>query len=215
MNINPNPKRILIFGDSYTFGKVPAGGRFSNNVRFAGIVQENLGEKYEVIEEGLRGRFLSGENPFFPYRNGLEQFGPIFGSHVPVELLILFLGTNDANSKGPDIMEEVVRGYDSYFETVRWWCKHFDVSEPKVMIMIPPNIEEEKSYEIFKDIFKGSDARVRELRTCLMKYAEDHKIPMFDCDAVVKVSPVDGIHLDADNNKRLGKALAKSISYIL
>src|SRR5689334_11654512 len=98
MNTNKAAKTILIYGDSFTFAKIPGGLRYDCETRFTGVLQKELGKDYEVIEEGLRGRTVSGENSFFPYRNGLEQFGPIIGSHLPLDLLVLFLGTNDLNS---------------------------------------------------------------------------------------------------------------------
>ena len=49
-------KTILCYGDSNTFGYVPAGGgeRYPEDVRWTGVLQEDLGDAYKVIEEGDR-----------------------------------------------------------------------------------------------------------------------------------------------------------------
>ena len=93
-------KRVLVYGDSITWGRIPNDfGRHNENSRWTSVLQQKLGDSFEVVEEGLRGRFLAGEHPYMPNRDGLQQFGPIFASHLPLNLLILFLGTNDTNAK--------------------------------------------------------------------------------------------------------------------
>ena len=47
-------KRILCFGDSNTWGAVPAEGtRHPDDVRWTGILAAELGNEYQVIEEPL------------------------------------------------------------------------------------------------------------------------------------------------------------------
>lgn len=211
MNINPKAKRILIYGDSYTFGKIPGGSRFPNNIRYTGVLQKELGDDYDIIEEGLRGRTLDGENTFFPHRHGFEQFGAIFGSHLPIDLVVLFLGTNDTNSGSHRTPEKIVQGYDHYLERIDWWCDHLVFEKPKVMLIAPPTILEEHSYKIFGDLFKGSEMKVAQLPHLIEKYAQTHDLEFFDCSPVVKVSDVDGIHLDEEGNRLLGEALAQKV----
>ena len=52
-------KQILCFGDSNTWGyDAITDGRFPDEVRWTGKLQEKLGAEYTVIEEGLCGRTL-------------------------------------------------------------------------------------------------------------------------------------------------------------
>ena len=56
MNINPQALRVLCFGDSNVWGRSGKSiERYPLNIRWTGILQEKLGNSYEVIEEGLRG----------------------------------------------------------------------------------------------------------------------------------------------------------------
>jgi len=214
MVTNKNAKRILIYGDSYTFGKIPGGARYDSETRFTGILQKELGENFDVIEEGLRGRTVDGENRAFQYRNGFPQFGPILGSHFPLDLVVFFLGTNDLNNGSDKSPEQVAKGYDGYIERVEWWSKHLDFTTPKIMIVAPPNIFERASYKLFGAIFKGSESRIRKLPKVLEKFTNSKELFFFDSSAVVTVSEIDGIHLSAEENKKLGEALANKIKLL-
>lgn len=215
MNVNPSTKTILLYGDSYVFGKVPGGTRFNAAERFSGVAQRELGNEYDIIEEGLRGRTLAGENTFFPFRNGAEQFGPILGSHWPLDLVILFLGTNDANSGSNKSVAEIVAGYSSYIEQINWWSHHFDFSKPKIMIVAPPFINEPASYSAFKNIFKNSAEKIQQFPGLLQDFAVQNNLEFFDSSTVVTASEIDGIHLDASANEQLGKALAQKINELI
>jgi len=215
MNANKNAKRILIYGDSYVFGKIPGGGRFDSDTRFTGLLQKILGEGYEIVEEGLRGRMIDGENAFFPYRNGFEQFGSILGSHLPLDMLAIFLGTNDTNSGSRKNPQQIVDCNDKYLDKVNWWCEHLDFPKPIIMIIAPPIINERESYKTFKDIFKNSEERSRKLPNLFETYAKKHDLAFFDSSKVVKVSPIDGIHLNEGANRLLAKSLANKIEPIL
>ncbi len=89
-------KTILCYGDSNTWGYIPAtAGRYPPDVRWPGVMRKLLGEKYNVIEEGLNGRTTVWEDPYKPGRNGLELLIPILDSHNPIDLVVVMLGTND------------------------------------------------------------------------------------------------------------------------
>jgi lysophospholipase L1-like esterase len=50
-------KTILCYGDSNTCGYNPVTkDRYNNDVRWPGILRNNLGSNYFIIEEGLNGR---------------------------------------------------------------------------------------------------------------------------------------------------------------
>lgn len=215
MNTNIAAKQILIYGDSYVFGKIPGGARFDASTRFTGVMQNYLGDGYEIIEEGLRGRCLSGENGFFPHRNGLTQFDGIFGSHLPLDLVILFLGTNDTNSSRKNEPAEIVGNYTKYLRSIAWWSKHLDFPKPKVMIIAPPDIDEPGSHKWFKNIFNGAGPKINSLPDLMKEFAQNNKIFYFDASKVIKVSGIDGIHLDIENNHLLGRALTQFVKEVL
>lgn len=211
MNTNPDAKRILIYGDSFTFGKIPGAGRYKVTERFTGILQTKLGQDYEIIEEGLRGRTLSGENKFFKFRNGEIQFGPILGSHLPIDLLVILLGTNDCNSGCDKTETDFSNAINEYKNQIKFWTEQLGFEPPKVLLLAPPLIEEKFSYALFNDLFKGAKEKSSKLGNIFDKIAEENGFKYFDTSKIVKPSEVDGIHLDQENNKILGQELAKVI----
>ena len=215
MNTNVSAKRILIYGDSYVFGKIPGGLRFDSATRFTGVTQSYLGSEYEIIEEGLRGRTISGENGFFPHRDGLKQFDGIIGSHLPLDLVIIFLGTNDTNSSRKSSPEELVAPLIKYIRGVSWWAKHLGFPMPRIAVVIPPTIDEVASDKAFKNIFSGSGEKILAMQKLIKQLADDNKVLTFDSSKIVTVSQIDGIHLDAENNRLLGRALAQFIKEVL
>lgn len=208
MQTNPQAKTILVYGDSYVFGKDPGGNRYDAATRYVGVLQKELGAVYDVIAEGLRGRTLTGENGFFPHRNGLEQFDGIFGSHLPIDLLILALGTNDCNSRGKHAPSELVASYSEYLPKIAWWCDHLKFPLPKIMLLAPPRVDEERARSAYGDWFDGAGAKTALLPQLIGEFAQKHDLLFFDTSTLITVSPLDGIHLDAENNRILGEKLA-------
>lgn len=217
MNTNISAKQILIYGDSFVFGVIPGGNgaRYDASTRYTGVAQNYLGSDYEIIEEGLRGRTVSGENGFFPHRDGLVQFDGIFGSHLPLDLIIIGLGTNDTNSSRNLSAQEIVSGYTKYLRAISWWCKHLGFPKPKIAFIAPPAVDEPATDKVFKNIFHGSGPKSLALPELIKSFAKENKTLCFDASAVVRPSPIDGVHLDIENNRLLGRALAEFIKEML
>ena len=94
-------RTIVCFGDSNTWGYVPGSGglRFPREVRWPVRLQVALGSDWEVIAEGLSGRTATMDSPVAEGRNGLPYLVPCLHSHAPVDLLVIFLGTNDVGER--------------------------------------------------------------------------------------------------------------------
>ena len=89
-------KNILCYGDSNTWGFIPGSGkRYTEDIRWTGLLQRGLGHGYQVIEAGVNGRTTSFDDPFCNYLNGWKSLPYSLLSAKPVDLLIISLGTND------------------------------------------------------------------------------------------------------------------------
>src|SRR5215470_13927291 len=96
-------RRILCFGDSLTWGwiAVHEGApttRFPYPERWTGIMASKLGSDYEIVEEGLSARTTAIDDPVDPRLNGSAYLPAALASHLPLDLVIIMLGTNDAKS---------------------------------------------------------------------------------------------------------------------
>jgi lysophospholipase L1-like esterase len=209
MQTNLNPKRILIYGDSLTFARIPGKFvRFDEHTRWPCVLQLQLGNRYEIIEEGLRARMLKGENPFINDRDGYKQFGPILASHLPLDLLIIFLGTNDACGRAHKSPTKIAHDLESYFPLLKNWCDQQHMPLPEVLIVAPPFVNESA---LEGPIYVGAEHTTRELPELYESVALEKSVLFFDSSKVASSSLVDGVHLDADAHLSLGKAMADHI----
>ena len=94
-------KRILCYGDSNTWGNIPADGRrYPADVRWTGVAAKLLGDGYSIIEEGLNGRTTSFDDYYVDCRNGRKGLGYALCAHAPIDLIVVSLGTNDLKYTG-------------------------------------------------------------------------------------------------------------------
>lgn len=89
-------KKLLCFGDSNTYGYRPYDGRWGREVRWCGRLQEALGPGYRVIEAGLNGRAVGSYDELWPEKNGVDVIASYVRRDLPLSLLIVMLGSNDA-----------------------------------------------------------------------------------------------------------------------
>ena len=91
---------ILCFGDSNTYGLVPATtDRYGWGVRWTSIINEKLGlQEYRVIEEGLCGRTTVFDDPFREGRRGTQLFPTLLETHRLLDCIVIMLGTNDCKT---------------------------------------------------------------------------------------------------------------------
>ncbi len=204
-------KTVLLYGDSLIWGvNACTGKRHVRKYRVDTVARELLGEDIEVVSEGLRGRTMFGENGWFPERDGLEQFGPIFASHLPITVIVFCLGTNDLNSKTRHTAESITSALDEYKKKMNAWCTFMGYSMPKIIIVSPTNIEE-SSLNAFKDIFSGSAEKIPSTVDALKLYGLKHDHTFIDMRAVAVSHGQDGIHLSEAESMKLGAAIAEAV----
>jgi lysophospholipase L1-like esterase len=97
-------KTLVCFGDSNTWGYVAGSGgeRFPYEQRWPTLLGRALGDEWLVIPEGLSGRTATIERPDSEGRNGLPYLLPCLLSHAPVDVVVIYLGTNDVNFLADD-----------------------------------------------------------------------------------------------------------------
>lgn len=218
-------KSILCYGDSNTFGAKPvefdileqavllADLRYPKDIRWTGVLQKELGEGYNVIEEGLCARTSTIDDPIEGiYKNGKTYLQPCLETHAPVDLVVLMLGTNDLKFKYHLSAFDIGLSITVLLDIINKSTVSSVGKNPKILLVAPPPIGK-LSY--LKELFEGSVEKSKQIATYYQKAAK-----LFDCDfidagKVISTSDLDGVHFDADDHKKLGMAFAKKIKGIL
>jgi lysophospholipase L1-like esterase len=204
-------KTVLLYGDSFFWGVDGVrADRQERDDRIGVICQKLLQDRFDVVTEGLRGRTMFGENVYFPERDGLAQFGPIFASHLPIDVVVIMLGSNDLNSKTRHSPKDIADALDAYVEKMKFWCDFMKYNLPKMLVVSPPHIDE-SSLTVFKEIFAGSASYIDELSDKLQEKASQNGFAFLDARNIVESIDTDGIHIDAVNNKKLATAISQKI----
>ena len=87
--------KILCFGDSNTWGFISGTDHERHTNRWTKLLKQNLGDNFEIIEEGLNSRTFATDYIDKIGRNGFSYFVPCIYSHDKIDIVILMLGTND------------------------------------------------------------------------------------------------------------------------
>jgi lysophospholipase L1-like esterase len=206
-------KKILCYGDSNTWGYSPrAGERFPQDVRWTGVLSDELGDGYEVIEEGLNGRTTVWDDPIEGYRNGKTYLIPCLESHQPMDLVVIMLGTNELKMRFSLSVYDIAEGVRVLVDIVQKSEAGRDGGPPKLLLMAPPPIA--KLTE-FAEMFEGAEAKSKKFAEHYRRIAEEQGCEFFDTSEVIISSDIDGIHFEAGEHQKLGKAVAELVRKIL
>ncbi len=206
-------KTILCYGDSNTWGYVPGTGeRFSRDERWTGVLKRELGDEYEVIEEGLNGRTIVWDDPIEGYKNGRTYLIPCLESHRPVDLVVMMLGTNELKKRFSLSAYDIAQGVGVLVDIVQKSEAGPDGAPPKLLLMAPPPVG--KLTE-FAEMFEGAEAKSRRFAEHYRRVAEEYACEFFDTSEVIVSSDIDGIHLEGDEHQKLGRAVADLVRKLL
>ena len=210
-------KHILVYADSLSWGIVPTTRqRLGFDQRWPGVMENALtahGERVRVIEDCLNGRRTVWDDPFKPGRNGLEGLAQRIEIHSPLSLVILMLGTNDFQSMHPHNAWHASQGIQALVSAVRTAPIEPGMPVPPVLVVAPPAITTPKGPIAPK--FAGGEHKCVGLADAYRQVCAVMGCHFFDAGSVTPSSPVDGVHLDADQHAKLGQALVQVVRGLL
>lgn len=135
---------VLCYGDSNTYGYDPAtGGRYAHEERWTSILADKLGDRYEVISEGLNGRTTAYDRPGAAWKNGAGSFLACLGTHKPVDYLVLMLGTNDCIPELGLSADEIARGMEELVTLAEENAPELQGYVPEIIVAVPAPMEGE------------------------------------------------------------------------
>lgn len=196
MTLKAGTRRILIYGDSNTWGSGAFGGRYDTKEQWSYHLQQLLGEGYEVVQEGVCGRIAGAhiQDDASAYKNGRTYFEVAEHAACPFDILIIALGTNDVKDKyglsSTQIMEDLM------------WYKHEteayadrDDDMPALGAVLYVGIANFKQ----TDHFQADSAKAAEVNAGLQAKGLPVVIPdMLDHSD-------DGLHYSKEDHKKVAK----------
>ena len=203
---------VLCFGDSNTHGTMPmphidASGRFGHAARWPSVMAQALGDAWEVIAEGHPGRTTVHNDPVEgKNRNGTRVLAALLDSHLPLDLVILKLGTNDLKYRFHLNANDISFGVGVLIDIIRASKAGPGGAAPRVIVVCPPPIIEVGDLGL---IFAGGAATSQGLSKAFARLAARYQVTLVDAGALIAVSPVDGVHYEASAQVALGRAMAE------
>ena len=207
-------KVILCYGDSNTYGQTPIEepgefGRYDRHTRWPGVMSESLGEGFHVIEEGLSARTtvhtdaVEGE-----FRNGLAILPAILETNMPIDIVILMLGTNDLKARFGVSAFEISIGVQRLVQGIQKSAAGPGFAAPSILLISPPNVYERS---FLTEMFAGARAKSKDLAEHFQNVANVMGTEFMDAATLVDADTADGVHLTAASHRILGVAVADKI----
>lgn len=218
-------KRILCYGDSNVWGFDPATFtkgvtyflRYSEEVRWTMRLQRILGEKYTIIEEGLGGRTTLLDDPYEEQDlNGLKYLKPCLGSHTPIDMVILLLGTNDLRTRFNRSAFDIAYALERLIHVIKKSEAGIEGKAPQILLLCPVSLTEDLYKSCLKDVFDVPEVIkiCKKLPMLLKDVAERNHCYFLDCNEYVTLSDVDYVHFTSEGHAHLAEAIGEKITEI-
>lgn len=218
-------KRVLAYGDSNTWGflslmgRRPWLGRLPFEDRWTGHEQARLGWGFVILEDALTGRTLglnrpdmAGSHSLKPSSwNGLKELPVALIRNVPIDLVIVGLGTKDILQDPELEIGTYLDRVNSMVNAIRSFQLPLPIKgmpqSPAIPVVAPP-------------VFRGAgetpateraEAKRVKLLPELIKHARDQSYHLVNAAQAVPTLAGDGVHLDRQAHQRLGLHMAGAI----
>jgi lysophospholipase L1-like esterase len=218
-------KRILVYGDSNTWGYIPVESgpttRYPEDVRWPGVLQAALGPGYEVIDEGLSARTTDIPDPTLPHISGAGLDGSAYlpgaiATHLPLDLVVIMLGTNDGKKMFNRSPLRIALGVGKLVDIVAQTKGGVGTSYPvpKVLVLCPPPLGALAPPER-AERFAGGVEKSKALPAYYEAIARAAGADFLDVGTLTATDGVDGVHLTAAAHTAIGTGVAEKARAIL
>jgi lysophospholipase L1-like esterase len=165
-----------------------------------------LGEDWRVVEEGLPGRTTVFDDPISPHRRGSDYLPPCLASHSPLDVVVIFLGTNDLKARLAAGASDIAAGVGVLAQTTIASASGADGSSPAVLLLGLPRLGTRLPAD-----FVGAHEKADELAPFLAEQAAAAGAGFLDLADVAAYSAIDGFHLESDGHAAIGQAVARRL----
>ncbi|MEM1364536.1 MAG: GDSL-type esterase/lipase family protein [Pseudomonadota bacterium] len=214
-------KAIIAYGDSLTWGfdPDPSGMRHPPHQRWPLVLEEGLGTGARVIEAGLSGRTTCHDAGFLEYHNALSSLPLVLEQSLPVDLMIIMLGTNDLQAHIGASATNAARGVHRLIHKAKAVVaeqrimRYPDLAMPKFLIITPPDMIAADAG--IRDYFGDQIPDQDELKAAYQNVALLADATVFHAGDHCQPSALDGVHLTGEETAKLGRALVPVVADIL
>jgi lysophospholipase L1-like esterase len=215
-------KTILCYGDSNTWGydaaassNSPVPLRYAPSVRWTGKLAALLGHQYRVMEEGQNGRTTVHEDPIAEAsRNGRTHLPVVLETHAPIDLVILMLGTNDLKTMLALPPQDIAGGVATLTRLILRSPSGPAGKAPQVLLVCPVAVGEMLDLPDLAARFDQGREKSLQLPRHYEAVALLLQVHFINAQDFVEPTPVDALHLDAENHEKLAAALALAVRRI-
>ena len=202
-------RHIVCLGDSNTHGYCAdpadcADGslfRFNEEERWTCLLQQALGDRYLVVEEGL---------------SALSCLYSCLKSHKPVDLLVVMLGTNDSKERFGTNAYTIGRGMERLVRAAQALDCWPD-GKPNILMIAPKAIEEGVyTSPVADEMGPGCVEKTRGLAAEYEAVARLTGCAFLDANTLdLAYNTVDYMHLTRESHAKLAQALARLIPTLI
>lgn len=202
-------RRVLIYGDSNSFGTAPTPRLGDECIlkpgeRWGDVLVGLLGDDWEIVIEGLPGRTAVLDDPIEgAHMNGLTVMPAIVMSHRPVDIIAICLGTNDQKARFGLGAQDIALGLARLARA----CMATGVVGD-VLLIAPPPLEERGD---FAELFAGASKRGHGLAAQIERFGKAEGCEFLDAGRTISVDPLDGIHWSAGSHAALAPVVAEKL----
>jgi len=216
-------RTVLCYGDSNTWGSIPRwedsdlpSERYDENTRWTRVAQKQLGDAYELIEEGLGGRTTIYSPANAPWKNGKDYLLPCLMSHRPLDLVVIMLGTNDLHLSYRLEEEDLGKGIRELIEIIQANKKPGrNVEPPKILVLAPIEVrpsDPKGRVKVYDNFYREWGAYLSKQYPRVYKaIADEYGCYFLNAADYAQPGPGDGVHFTPESHVALGQAVAEKI----
>lgn len=199
MTKNFSKKRIVVFGDSNTYGyRGFDGGRYRSEDRWVNIAGQIAGDEFEIINQGMNGRIAYNYVP----------------PCIEADYVCVMLGSNDLLCGFGFDAEQLARLAFKVVEKARILMDaNYPENDCKYVLISPPHITKDILNGPWQTAYEGPETleTSRKFASAYESVAKEAGILFFDAAPYGQTCKEDGIHLTEEGHRLLGEAFGRFI----